>query len=181
MPQGASANPSLAAAAPQNTSAEGTFPSFWETDTKQGSQSDLMPANIQKQLRLQEGHLETTTALPYNHSHSFRGSFLPGKGARLVGIVTAAQGTSHSQRHSCEVTSHLEPDQRFLSTFIHSSEAGWSRTLVWDIQQSNFPPLTTSACPLTLPQARQEAKPSSCRCCNVVYKSCSTSRTADRS
>lgn len=37
------ANPSLAAAAPQNTSAAGTFPFLWETDTKQSSQSTFNP------------------------------------------------------------------------------------------------------------------------------------------
>ncbi|KAL2302598.1 hypothetical protein Nmel_010027 [Mimus melanotis] len=60
---------------------------------------------------------ETTTALSYNHSHSFRGSFLQREGARLAEIVTTAQGTSHSQRHSCEVTFHLEPNQIFITLY----------------------------------------------------------------
>lgn len=43
------ANPSLAAAAPQNTSAAGTVPFLWETDTKQSSQSTSNPCKHLKE------------------------------------------------------------------------------------------------------------------------------------
>lgn len=152
-------------AASQNPSAEGTFPAFsflWETDTKQSSQFAFNPYKHprQRQIRLQERHLETTPALSYNLSHSFRGSFLQGEGARLVEMVTAAQGTSHSQRHSHQVTSHLQPDQRFLSISIHSSEAGFSTTLVWDVKQSSLAPLITPVLQLYHRHSRRQNHPS---------------------